>query len=117
MKFVFVILLFISSFQFSMSNRKHHYSDQKKLEKILEILKERLKTEATSFKSKNRDYHLQELNYKVDPNDHIDIDLWNELNKKDMENMPIIVNYSNEIDALHWLKWYLHIAQRYNQVR
>ncbi|CAF4888903.1 unnamed protein product, partial [Rotaria sp. Silwood2] len=53
---------------------------------------------------------------EVDPNDHVDIELWNKLNEQDMKNMPEINDYSDEIMAIKWLKWYVRIAQRYSQV-
>ncbi|CAF4718681.1 unnamed protein product, partial [Rotaria sp. Silwood2] len=53
---------------------------------------------------------------EVDPNDHVDIELWNKLNEQDKKNMPEINDYSDEIVAIKWLKWCVRIEQRYTQV-
>jgi hypothetical protein len=49
--------------------------------------------------------------------DEVDIDLWNELNDKDIKNMPTIEDYSDEATAARWLKWYFTVSRRYRQVR
>ncbi|CAF3991984.1 unnamed protein product [Rotaria sordida] len=99
MKNFIIIFLFISSFQFSTSTEE-------------EILIN------YNIRNNNND-DLQELeNYEteVDPNDHVNIELWNKLNEEDMKQMPEINDYSNEIIAQEWLKWYLRIAERYSQI-
>ena len=52
----------------------------------------------------------------ADPNDRVDVKLWNQLNEEDMKNMPQIEDYSNEQTAVQWLKWYSRVALRYSQV-
>ena len=54
----------------------------------------------------------------VDPKseDTIDVDLWNRFNHEDMEKMPIVDDFSNEIMAMKWLRWYSRISERYYQV-
>ncbi|CAF4917531.1 unnamed protein product, partial [Rotaria sp. Silwood2] len=43
-------------------------------------------------KNNNNNFKESE-NYEteVDPNDHVDIELWNKLNEQDMKNMPEII--------------------------
>ncbi|CAF5033913.1 unnamed protein product, partial [Rotaria sp. Silwood1] len=93
-----ILLLFISSFQFSISNRKQNHYDQKQFEEIIEILKIKFTDELEELISTNyniehhNDNPKQSENYEseVDSNDHVDIKLWNKLNEKDMKKMPVI---------------------------
>ena len=52
----------------------------------------------------------------VDPNDRVDVDRWNQLNDEDIKHMPQTDDYSNEINAIRWLKWRSRIGLRYHQV-
>jgi hypothetical protein len=52
-----------------------------------------------------------------DPDDRVHINLWNELNDDAIQRMPEITDYSDEHNAIRWLKWFLPIIQRYQQVR
>lgn len=52
----------------------------------------------------------------VDPTDRVDINLWNKLNDEEIKNMPLIDDYSSEINAHRWLKWRSRISLRYHQV-
>jgi hypothetical protein len=90
--FIFIILLF-SLFQFSISKRKHY-----------------------QYEFEEEEININS-NIKIDPNDRIDIDLWNQFNKVDIKYAPRSIDYSSEIDATEWLEWYFRIAQRYNQVK
>jgi len=92
--FIFIILLF-SLFQFSISKRKRYQYEFEEEEEEINI----------------------NSNIKIDPNDRIDIDLWNQFNKVDIKYAPRSIDYSSEIDATEWLEWYFRIAQRYNQVK
>jgi len=96
------------------------------LEEIFDILKKKISDE---FEEENININYNQIvnddssvksnNYQieVDSNDHIHIDLWNELNKVDIKHMPQINDYSSETEAIRWLKWYLPISRRYHQVR
>ncbi|CAF4236343.1 unnamed protein product, partial [Rotaria magnacalcarata] len=54
---------------------------------------------------------------QVDPNDRVNVELWNRLNAEDEKTMPTITDYSDEVTATAWLKWYFRIAQRHHQVK
>ncbi|CAF4210380.1 unnamed protein product [Rotaria sp. Silwood2] len=124
MKNFIIILLFISSFQFSISNRRQNHYNQREFKEILDILNRQFTNELEEQTSINHNRENNNNNFKesenyeteVDPNDHVDIELWNKLNEQDMKNMPEINDYSDEIMAIKWLKWYVRIAQRYSQV-
>ncbi|CAF5093097.1 unnamed protein product, partial [Rotaria sp. Silwood1] len=124
MKNFIILLLFISSSQFSISSRKQNHYDQRQLEEIIEILKIKFTDELEELISTNyniehhNDNPKQSENYEpeVDPNDHVDIKLWNKLNEKDIKKMPVIDDYSDEAMAMQWLAWYIPIAKRYSQV-
>ncbi|CAF3926250.1 unnamed protein product, partial [Rotaria sp. Silwood1] len=121
-----ILLLFISSFQLSISisNRKQNQYDQKQFEEIIEILKIKFTDELEELISTNyniehhNDNPKQSENYEseVDSNDHVDIKLWNKLNEKDMKKMPVIDDYSDEAMAMQWLTWYIPIEQRHSQI-
>jgi hypothetical protein len=53
---------------------------------------------------------------EIDPNDRVDIDLWNKLNDEDIKNMPQVDDFSNEATARRWLKWLTRVKLRYRQV-
>ena len=53
---------------------------------------------------------------EADSDDHIDIDLWNELNDADIKQMPSTDDFSSERAATRWLKWYSRVSLRYHQV-
>ena len=55
--------------------------------------------------------------YYVDPADRVDVALWNQRNAEDIKNMPVTKDYSSEIDAMKWLRWYSRVSDRYRQVR
>ena len=52
-----------------------------------------------------------------DSDPEVDTELWNQLNSEEIKDMPTIEDYSDEQEAVRWLKWYLRISQRYRQVR
>src|ERR1700737_2130234 len=112
--FIFILLL-ISSFQFITSTRKYNHLSQRDLEAFITILQgygyEFTEEEIVSINS-NEEEGSKETPI-VDPNDHVNIELWNKLNQEDFANMPIITDYSDENIATNWLKWYLRIAQRF----
>ena len=98
------VLLILLSLQYHISARK--YSEREVDEELIDIIAEKLKRISTNDASGN----------KVDPNDHVVIDLWNKLNDDDIKNRSQINDYSDEAAALRWLKWYATISQRYHQV-
>jgi glycosylphosphatidylinositol transamidase (GPIT) subunit GPI8 len=112
MKNVIFILLLLSLFQCSTSTRKRYQSYQSDVEELIDILRDKIPNQ--SEKRKNQDDSSETV---VDPNDHVNVELWNNLNKDDIENMPEIDDYSDEFTARRWLKWYVRISQRYGQVR
>ena len=58
------------------------------------------------------------VHYPIDdPDDRVDIDRWNELNDEAIQRMPEITDYSDEHNAIRWLKWFVPIIERYQQVR
>lgn len=63
------------------------------------------------------DILLSRSSSEDDPTDRIDVNLWNQFNEQDMKNMPDIDDYSNENNALDWLKWYSRVSLRYYQVK
>jgi hypothetical protein len=110
------ILLLISLLQTPILTRRHHHSSPLNVEEILDILKGNptLTFKEKSFSKKEK---TNVFAFDVDPDDRVNVELWNKLNAKDIKNMPKIDNYSSEATAAHWLKWYIRIAQRYSQVR
>jgi hypothetical protein len=117
MKNLICFLLLIFSLQFTTSTRNHNHFSQRELQAIISILTEDFSLNfAEEIKDDNSD---ESTNYQtsVDPNDQVDIKLWNKLNAQDIPNMPVITNYSDEATAIRWLKWYTGISQRYTQVR
>ena len=60
---------------------------------------------------------LEQSSNADDPNDRVDIDLWNQLNEQDMKNMPDIDDYSDADNARDWLEWYSRVSLRYFQVK
>ncbi|CAF1347310.1 unnamed protein product [Adineta ricciae] len=59
---------------------------------------------------------LEKFRDQVDPNDHVDINLWNQLNSDEIKKMPQIKSYADEATAARWLEWHTRISQRYSQV-
>lgn len=57
-----------------------------------------------------------ERNVSPKLDDEVDVDLWNRLNEQEIANSPSIDDFSNEENALRWLKWYFRIAERFYQV-
>ncbi|CAF1362008.1 unnamed protein product [Rotaria sordida] len=115
--FLIIIILLISSFQFSISNRKQNHYNQQQFESI--IINSLHKYFTYEFKEPISINHNIENNndeIEVDPNDHVNVELWNKLNEEDIKKMPVINDYSDEYVAKKWLKWYLLIAERYNQI-
>ncbi|UJR37123.1 hypothetical protein I4U23_029827 [Adineta vaga] len=80
-------------------------------QEILDILNKRFSTNFNSISDV-----LNHNERKVDPDDHVNIELWNKLNDKDIKNMPQIDDYSDETVATRWLKWYSKISKRFYQV-
>ncbi|CAF4286089.1 unnamed protein product, partial [Rotaria sordida] len=115
--FLIIIILLISSFQFSISNRKQNYYNQQQFESIIiNILHKYFTYDFEEPISINHNIENNNDETKVDPNDHVNVELWNKLNEEDIKKMPVINDYSNEIIAKKWLKWYLYIVQRYSQI-
>ncbi|CAF4643770.1 unnamed protein product, partial [Rotaria sp. Silwood2] len=87
MKNCIILLLFISSFQFSISNRKQTRYNTIQLKRIIDILKKQFTDEFEGQTSINHNRANSNNNFKesenyeteVDPNDHVDIELWNKL--------------------------------------
>lgn len=102
--FFIYILLFIFSFQSYILARVYNTNAYKNI--LLDFIENDLRS---SLKHSKKSYH-------VDPNDRVDVDLWNKLNEEDIKNMPQIVDYSDETLAIRWLKWHTRIALRYHQV-
>ena len=125
--FIYIILIFLILFQQTITNRKNHHYNQQQFEELLELLKTKFtnKWKEEIFSNsypldKNNDQSIELNDYEqheVDPNDRVDIDLWNKLNEQDMKKMPVITDYTNEDEAIQWLKWYLRIAKRHSQVK
>ncbi|CAF3377770.1 unnamed protein product [Rotaria socialis] len=117
---IIISLLFISSFEFSISYRKRNHHFDERLEQLLDILKLHFTEdfdETITFDA-NNDNNPDSVNTEpqVDPNDRVNVELWNRLNAEDEKRMPTIIDYSDEVTATAWLKWYLRIAQRHHQV-
>ena len=94
---IFPFLFYL--FHLSVSIRKY---DRNELDEFVDLLLE--------------NSHVHHSKQTSDPNDHIDVQLWNQLNQEDITNMRQIDDYSDEFEAIQWLKWYSRIALRYNQV-
>lgn len=92
------ILLLICSFS----------SDTFARHELIDLIEEELYSSLRNFDSEENE---------VDPNDRVDVKLWNKLNDEDIKNMPQIDDYSDEETAKRWLKWHNHISLRYHQVR
>jgi hypothetical protein len=97
MKICIWIILFL--FHSRISTGKYYQND---FEELLDSFIER---SSDDFEAKDDD-----------PNDRVDVKLWNQLNKEDIKNMPKIDDYSDEVTAARWLKWYSRISLRYSQV-
>jgi len=106
MKTLIYIFLFICSFQYYSFARKSSYQNDLENE-LIDFIEENLYSISKESNSNENE---------IDPNDHVDVDLWNKLNDEDIKNMPQINDYSNEATAIHWLKWRTRIALRYRQV-
>ncbi|CAF1541662.1 unnamed protein product, partial [Rotaria sordida] len=84
--FLIIIILLISSFGFSISNRKqNHYNGQEFEGIIIDILHKYFTYEFEEPISIN--HHIENNNdeIEVDPNDHVNIELWNKLNEEDIK--------------------------------
>ena len=92
------VWILLCLFQSCVSTGKY----QNDLEELLNILTERSYDDLTTEDD--------------DPNDRVNVELWNQLNQNDIENMPEIDDYSSEITAKRWLKWYSRVSLRYSQV-
>ena len=108
---VYVVLL-VYSFQYYVSADKYSALFQRKMEdELIDLI------EKTQYKVPiNYDETSQTLEYDVDPDDRVDIEIWNKLNEADIKKMSQITDYSNESAAILWLKWYLRVLERYHQV-
>jgi hypothetical protein len=106
--FIYILLL-VCSLHFSVLTRKLSKYDQ-----VNDSLQKVIKAASTSY----NDDAKESNNYEdeVDPNDRVDVALWNKLNADDIQNMPIITDYSSEYAATRWLKWHTRISERYRQV-
>jgi hypothetical protein len=99
------ILILLCLFQCCTSTGKPYQND---LEELLDIL---VKQSPANFEERNH-----KITKDDNPNDRVDVELWNKLNKEDIENMPQIDDYSDEVTAARWLKWYFRVSLRYSQV-
>jgi hypothetical protein len=99
------ILILLCLFQCCTSTEKRYQND---LEELLDIL---VKQSPANFEERNH-----KITKDDNPNDRVDVELWNKLNKEDIENMPQIDDYSDEVTAARWLKWYFRVSLRYSQV-
>lgn len=111
---IFVILLLIISFQYSISNRQYYHNYDKRLQQVLDTLTRRFNDNFERVIDNDDDRRSDE--FEDDPNDHVNVELWNRLNEEDKDRMPVITDYSDETVATKWLKWYLRISQRNHQV-
>lgn len=114
---IFVTFLLLSTFQCSTSNKKPIHDYHTQLEEILDALKLRNVDQwiGPNLIQRTRDNNNDHI--EVDPNDQVNVKLWNKLNEQDMKNMPEITDYSNEDIAQEWLRWYYRIARRNYQVK
>ena len=109
MKILICILLVICSFQPNLFARKFyssHFDDE-----LIDFIQESLDTFPQTNSDESNSYENE-----IDPNDRVDIDLWNKLNDEDIKNMPQIDDFSNEVIARRWLKWRTRVSLRYRQV-
>jgi len=109
------ILLFFFSLQYYIIARQHQKYYLRELEnELIDIINENRNLISTgsldSFEQSNLDEN------EADPNDRVDIVLWNKLNDDDIKNMPEINDYSDEATAVRWLKWHTRVSLRYHQV-
>ena len=110
------LFLLIFGLQSEISARKYSTYHERAVNLEYEILDMLNKRYSTNFHSISDILELDEREEVVDPDDHVDIELWNKLNDEDIKNMPQTDDYSNEKAALQWLKWYSTISLRNYQV-
>jgi len=106
------ILLVIFSFQYYILARLYDQNDLE--EELFNLIERKLELSLTHSDESSEELTIDE--YGVDPNDRVDVELWNKLNNEESQNMPKIDDYSDEVTAIRWLKWYLRIVVRYRQV-
>lgn len=125
MKNTLCILLLISSIHFVSSLKKRTELSERELKKFVIFLHEEYGVEFSEeilLKVYKENPNVDDLNTlkkfrdQVDPNDLVDVNLWNQLNNDEIKNMPQIKSYADEATAARWLEWYTRIAQRYSQV-
>ena len=123
---IFTYLLLICACHSGVSTRNLNHFTDRELRAFLVFLEEeyavKLTKEVSPSNSKADSDNVRSkpsISHKAAAvlDDQVDIALWNELNDKDIKNMPTIDNYSDEAAAARWLKWYLIVVQRYRQVR
>jgi hypothetical protein len=108
MKNSIYVLLFICSYQYYSVARKFYQSDFEN--ELIDFIEENLYSISTNPDESNS------YENEIDPNDRVDVDLWNKLNDEDIKNMPQTDDYSNEATAKRWLKWRARVSLRYHQV-
>lgn len=103
MRNALLLFIFLGSFQSIVFARKRDfYYYQAHIDELMKRIQE---------KSSSVHYPID------DPDDRVDIDQWNELNDEAIRRMPEITDYSDEHNAVRWLKWFVPIIERYQQVR
>jgi len=109
------ILLFFFSLQYYIIARQHQKYYLRELEnELIDIINENRNLISTDYLDSFEQSNLDEN--EADPNDRVDIVLWNKLNHDDIKNMPEINDYSDETTAVRWLKWHTRVSLRYHQV-
>ena len=126
MKNTICVLLLISAIHFASSLKKRTEFSERELRAFVVFLHEEYGVEFTEeilWTAYGKKPNIDDLNTlkkfrdQVDPNDHVDVNLWNQLNSDEIKKMPQIKSYADEATAARWLEWYTRISQRYSQVR
>jgi hypothetical protein len=113
------IIILFCTWQISIHAHIHSSYDQKDLRSILiELFKRNKHRDYVSTDDDDNNDSLASIydEQTVDSYDRVDIELWNRLNDEDIKHMPKTDDYSNEFQAMRWLKWYSRILERYHQV-
>jgi hypothetical protein len=108
-------LLLLLTFQYSTFARKQLTYYQRAFEEELLDAISRNSALFTVDSDETSD-RLSSSEDEVDLDNHVNIELWNQLNDEDIKNMPPTDDYSSEVVAARWLQWYTTITKRYRQV-
>lgn len=110
------ILLLICLSHVSTSARSYADDDREYLQRdLINMLKKKFHLFSPTDDDDSSEMDAEQ--YYVDPDDHVDVARWNQLNDEDIKHMPVTEDYSNEQDAMTWLRWHSRISVRYQQVR